>query len=62
MIHDPITDLEEHLGRERLREEISQILMRRDKGHHDFHVFHTLSNEQVTAFNVLHASVVLRVV
>ena len=61
-VHNEITHGKEHRSRQRLCEEISQIINRANKRHADLMGFHALAHEEMAALDVLHTLVLLVVI
>ena len=61
-IHDLVTHREEHGSRQRLGEEVGEVVHRVHKGTPDTVILHELANEEMTTLDVLHPPVVLGVV
>ena len=61
-VHDSVTHGEEDTGAERFREEVSKIVDGTHKRTTNLVIFHELTNEEVAAFYVFHAPMMLRVV
>ena len=55
VVHDRVSEFEEALVIERLREEIRQVGVRAYEGDHELHVFDALAHEVMPALDMLHA-------
>ena len=62
VVHDGVAQVEEDLRRQRLSEEVREILVSTHEGHDEMPVLHALANEEMPTLDMLHAAVVLRVV
>ena len=51
-VHDAIAQAKEVRGRQRLREEISEVVHRGDEGHADFMIFHSLTHEEMPTVDI----------
>ena len=61
-VHDTITHGEEHTSTKRFGEEVSEIVDGAHERTPNLVIFHQLAHEEVTTLDVLHPTVVLRVV
>ena len=62
VVHDGVAHIEEDLRRQRLSEEVREILVSTHERHDEMPVLHALANEEMPTLDMLHAAVVLRVV
>ena len=61
-IHDSVAKPKEDLGGQRLREEISHVMLRANKRHANLVRLHLLTHEKVSSLDMLNARMVLRVI
>ena len=61
-VHDPITHRKEHASTQRFSEEVGKIVDGAHEWTPNLVLFHKLTHEEVTTFDVFHPTVVLRVV
>ena len=53
VVHDGVAHVEEDLRRQRLSEEVREILVSTHEGHDEMPVLHALANEEMPTFDML---------